>query len=113
MLNKIFEYKFIIMLVLAVILYAALEWQKFKTILFALMLQAKDKAKDYVLKSGEQQENWVVNNALSFRHKRIPRQPRKGFISGSRLSAGRFLSPPISKVRMTTGFPSILTRTSL
>ena len=67
----LFEYRFIIILVLAVILYAALEWQKFKTIAFALMLQAKSKAKDLILKSGKQQEDWVVNKAYLFLPKKL------------------------------------------
>ena len=67
----LFEYRFIIILVVVVILYAALEWQKFKTILFALMLQAKGKAKDLVLKSGTKQEDWVVEKAYKFLPKKI------------------------------------------
>jgi len=69
--DLIFEYRFIIILVLAVVLYAALEWQKFKTILFALMLQAKDKAKDFILNGGQKQENWVVDKAFQFLPKKI------------------------------------------
>ena len=66
MLNKLFEYRFIILVVLAVILYAAFEWEKFKTRAYALMLQAKSMAKDLILKSGEQQENWVVKKAYQY-----------------------------------------------
>ena len=62
----IIEYRFIIVLVIAVILFAAMEWQKFKAILHALMLQAKGMAKDLVLKSGEQQEEWVIIQAYKY-----------------------------------------------
>ena len=71
MLDKLFEFRFIIMVVLAVILYAALEWQKFKTISFALMLQAKSKAKDLILKSGKKQEDWVVKKAYQYLPRKI------------------------------------------
>lgn len=67
----LFEYRFIIILVLAIILYAALEWQKFKTQAYALMLQAKSLAKDAILKSGLQQEEWVIKKAYQFLPGRI------------------------------------------
>lgn len=66
MLNKLFEYRFIIIIVLAIVLYAILEWQKFKTKAYVLMLQAKSMAKDLVLKSGDQQEAWVINKCYIF-----------------------------------------------
>lgn len=69
--NLLFEYRFMIILVLAVMLYAVLEWQKFKTISYALMLQAKSKAKNLILKSGKQQEDWVVNKAYLFLPKKL------------------------------------------
>jgi len=65
-LNFAWEYRFIIVLILAVFLYALFEWQKFKSIAYALMLQAKRMAKDAVLKSGQQQEEWVVRKAYQF-----------------------------------------------
>jgi len=71
MLSKLFEYRFIILVVLAVVLFSILEWQKFKTVIYALMLQAKILAKDLVLKSGEKQETWVVNHAYQLLPKKI------------------------------------------
>jgi len=71
MFDLLFEYRFIIILFLAVILYAALEWQKFKTKAYALMLQAKSLAKDAILKSGHQQEEWVIRKAYQFLPKKI------------------------------------------
>ena len=35
------------------------------------MLQAKDKAKDLILKSGQQQEDWVIDKAYIFLPKKI------------------------------------------
>ncbi len=71
MLNFLWEYRFIILIVLAVILYAALEWQKFKTQSYALMLQAKSLAKDAILKSGSQQEEWVIKKAYQYLPRRL------------------------------------------
>jgi uncharacterized protein (UPF0333 family) len=71
MLDKLFEYRFIIIVVLAVILYAALEWEIFKTKSYALMLKAKSMAKDNILKSGKKQEDWVVKKAYKYLPKKI------------------------------------------
>jgi len=53
-------------LVLAVVLFALMEWQKFKAIVHGIMLQAKSMAKDLVLKSGQEQEDWVVVQAYKY-----------------------------------------------
>jgi hypothetical protein len=66
MLNILWEYRFIILVVLAVVLYACLEWNKFKALAYAAMLQAKRMAKDAVLKSGDEQVEWVVRKAYQF-----------------------------------------------
>jgi uncharacterized protein (UPF0333 family) len=71
MFELLFEYRFVILGVLAIIFYALLEWQKTKGILYALILKAKSMAKDWVLKSGEKQEEWVVVNAYRFLPKKI------------------------------------------
>ena len=61
----LWEYRFVILIVVAVILFfILLGWQKTKVLLYQLMLQAKRMAKDAVLKSGQQQEEWVVKKAL-------------------------------------------------
>ena len=62
----IFENRFIIVLLVAVILFALMEWQKFKAIVHGIMLQAKSMAKDLVLKSGVEQENWVVMQCFRY-----------------------------------------------
>lgn len=66
----IWEYRFVIIVVVAVILFALLEWEKFKVTAYTLMLQAKRMAKDAVLKSGAQQEEWVAKKAYQFLPKR-------------------------------------------
>ena len=71
MLNKLFEYRFIILVVFAVILFAAFEWELFKSKLLALMLKAKSLAKNLVLKSGQKQEDWVVKKAYLVLPKKI------------------------------------------
>ncbi|MDP4147528.1 MAG: hypothetical protein Q8936_24185 [Bacillota bacterium] len=64
--NLFWEYRFIILLVIAVFIYAIAEWNKFKSITYALMLQAKRYAKDEVLSSGDAQVEWVINKAYQF-----------------------------------------------
>ena len=71
MFELLFEYRFIILVVLAVIIFAVFEWQKMKGILYALMLQAKSMAKDLVLKSGTKQEEWVIHKAYLYLPKKI------------------------------------------
>jgi uncharacterized protein (UPF0333 family) len=65
MLNFLWEYRFVIIIIVAVILYAIFSWQNFKTKAYALMLQAKSLAKDAILKSGDQQAEWVVKKAYN------------------------------------------------
>jgi len=67
----LFEYRFIIAVVLIVVLYAVFEWQKFKAKCYNLMLQAKDLAKDAILKSGDQQMEWVIKRCYQFMPKSL------------------------------------------
>lgn len=62
----LWDWRFVIIFIVCVILWALLEWQRAKTTLYALMLQAKRYAKDAVLKSGKEQEEWVVKKAMQY-----------------------------------------------
>lgn len=62
----IWEWRFVILLAAAFIMFSMAEWQRSKAILYALMLQAKRMAKDAVLGSGQEQEEWVVKKAMQF-----------------------------------------------
>lgn len=62
----VWEYRYVIIVVITVIIYAMLEWSNFKGQLYAIMLQAKRLAKDAVLSSGEEQVNWVVEKAYKY-----------------------------------------------
>lgn len=64
--SMIWEYRFIIIILIAIVLYALLEWNSFKSKAYALMLQAKRMAKDAVLKSGDEQIEWVIKKAYQF-----------------------------------------------
>lgn len=64
MLNIIWEFRFILLLVLAAVFYCLFEWEKAKTTIYATMTQAKRYAKDQVLKNGRQQEEYVVRFVL-------------------------------------------------
>ena len=63
-LNFIWEYRFLFMTALAVIFYAISDWKSFKADAYNYMLRAKSLAKNGILKSGKEQEEWVVNLIL-------------------------------------------------
>jgi len=56
----VFEYRYIIAVVAAVAIWAAFDWQRAKVIIYNGMLKAKSLAKDAILNSGQEQEDWVV-----------------------------------------------------
>ncbi|HYE80891.1 MAG TPA: hypothetical protein VEG39_01855 [Clostridia bacterium] len=60
----LWEWRFIIILVIAAGLYCLLEWEKAKKMIYAGIAQAKRYAKDQVLKNGAQQEEYVVKLML-------------------------------------------------
>ncbi|MCX7843080.1 MAG: hypothetical protein N2489_08405 [Clostridia bacterium] len=61
----LWENRFIILIIaFAILFFVLLGWQRTKVLLYQLMLQAKRMAKDAVLKSGQEQEEWVVKKAL-------------------------------------------------
>lgn len=67
----VWDYRYIIILVGAFAIFCLFEWQRAKTIVYSLMLQAKSLAKDAVLKSGKQQEEWVCKKAYQFLPKSV------------------------------------------
>lgn len=62
----LWDYRFVIAVVIAFAIYFLFEREKGLKTLFALMLQAKSLAKDAILKSGKEQEDWVVERALYY-----------------------------------------------
>ncbi len=56
----VWEYRFILILAAALGTFGITEWNSFKAKAYAIMLQAKSLAKDKVLKSGDEQVNWVI-----------------------------------------------------
>jgi hypothetical protein len=56
---------------LGVVIFAIFDFAKFKQIVFQAMLIAKSKAKDLVLKSGQEQEDWVVEKVYNILPARI------------------------------------------
>lgn len=57
------EWRFVIVAVIFMILFA---WAWFKGKAYAIMLQAKSLAKDAVLRSGAEQEEWVIKALYKF-----------------------------------------------
>lgn len=62
----IWEWRFIIALVIGAIFFCLFEWQKAKVMIYAGIAQAKRYAKDQVLRNGKQQEEYVVKLALQY-----------------------------------------------
>ncbi len=63
-LSILWEWRFVIILVLSAVLYCIMEWEKAKSIIYAGIAQAKRYAKDQILKNGKQQEDYVVKLML-------------------------------------------------
>jgi hypothetical protein len=65
--NALWEFRYFVLIILfAISFLALLGWQNMKVLLYQLMLQAKRLAKDAILHSGQQQEEWVVTKAIQF-----------------------------------------------
>ena len=62
----LWEYRFIVAVILAFAVWIILDWQKAKLQITQLMLLAKSKAKDAILNSGQEQEDWVVKNVWAY-----------------------------------------------
>lgn len=60
-LKIIWEWRFLIMLVIWVITYAFTSWEKFKSDIKSGMLAAKQMAKEQLLHSGREQQECVIN----------------------------------------------------
>lgn len=63
--NILIEWRYAFLIILFTFLvFIIIGWQKMKVLLYQLMLQAKRMAKDAILKSGQQQEDWVVKKGI-------------------------------------------------
>lgn len=84
MFNFLFEYRFIIVAFLGLVFFGLFEREQAKAVLYALMLDAKSLAKDMVLKSGREQEEWVINKAYIYLPKwmaiAIPRETMRSIV---------------------------------
>lgn len=67
----IWEWRYVIILVVAVLIYFFFEWNKAKEIIYKAMLAAKQLAKERIIKGGENQETWVVNRVYKMLPVRI------------------------------------------
>jgi len=61
MANLIWEFRYILIVLFGLVIFALFEWEKFKSLAYKTMLQAKTLAKDAILLSGQEQEDWVVD----------------------------------------------------
>jgi hypothetical protein len=62
--SLIWDWRYIATCIIAVILFAIFDWQNFKVKAYSYMLLAKSMAKDAVLKSGQEQEDFVVKQLM-------------------------------------------------
>lgn len=60
----LWEWRFVIILLIVAVNFCMFQWEKAKGIIYAGIAQAKRYAKDQVLKSGKQQEEYVVKLML-------------------------------------------------
>lgn len=67
----LWDWRFVIAVIVAVIIYAIAEWNNFKTLAYQTMLRAKSKAKDKVLTSGKEQEDWVIKSLYTILPARV------------------------------------------
>lgn len=56
----LWDWRFIIMVIVAALVFALFEWEKFKGFVLSVMLMAKKLAKEAILNTGQEQEDWVV-----------------------------------------------------
>lgn len=71
LLSMLWDYRFVIIGVILIIVYGIMNPATFKAKLYALMLDAKDLAKNGVLATGKAQEDWVVSHAADYLGKRF------------------------------------------
>jgi hypothetical protein len=62
--NFLWENRFVIAVIITIIVQAISTWRETKSKLYTMMLGAKSKAKDQILSSGKDQEEWVIKMAL-------------------------------------------------
>lgn len=69
--DLIWDYRYVIILVIGLIIYSIFEWGSVKGKILNAMVAAKDLAKDKILNGGIAQENWVVNRVYQLLPVRI------------------------------------------
>lgn len=62
----LWDWRFVIVLAIAFLIWCIFDWQRAKSAIYQLMLLAKSKAKDALLSSGQDQENWVVEQVWKY-----------------------------------------------
>lgn len=101
MLDYIVENKFSIVLIIAIFLSGVYEWEKTKATLYGLMLQAKRLAKELVLNSGKEQEEWVLERAYIYLPKwisfLIPRELMRSLIAYLYSTAKDYLQEELNR----------------
>lgn len=64
--EMLFEFRYVLAFLVGFVFFALFEWEKTRRIIGNLMLTAKSLAKDAVLNSGRDQEDWVLIKAYQY-----------------------------------------------
>lgn len=59
------EWRFVLVAVVMLLIYSIAEWKKVKKILTVNIIKARELAKEFVLESGQEQEDWVVERVYA------------------------------------------------
>ena len=61
----IWEWRFLIVAIIMLVVYSIFEWKKVKKILSENIIKARELAMEFVLESGQEQEDWVVERVYT------------------------------------------------
>lgn len=67
----LWDWRYLITVILFVALYSCFEWTNIKQLAYNAMLRAKDLAKDGLLTCGKEQEDWAVKTLVKVLPKRL------------------------------------------
>lgn len=67
----LWEMRYVLAVIVAFIIYCIFEWQSAKNNIIRLIFKAREAAKDGVLNSGKEQEDWVVKTLVLILPKQV------------------------------------------
>lgn len=61
----LWDWRFVIVAIVLIAIYSIFEWKKVKAILEENIIRARQLARDFVLESGQEQEDWAVERVYA------------------------------------------------